>query len=146
MPKNAEAIYFTRINGAGERVDTCIPPGFAEVHESGLVLSFVLMDSDSIFGEAVLLDERTRKPEELVRKIGGWIGVHFATLQEGKFYRERTGERLNLPAMTALNQLNHKLISWVDAHIPRLTEADLGYFNVKGELRFKGKLYGTVQK
>ncbi|WP_173019618.1 hypothetical protein [Streptomyces alkaliphilus] len=141
MPKNTEAIRFTRITESGESFEECILPGFAEVHESGLVISFVLMNSGSVFGEAFFLDDRVGRAEERVRKVGVWVGAHLATLQEGKFYRERMGEELNPAAITALTQLNRKLISWVDARIPRITESHLGYFDTRGRLRLEGTLH-----
>ncbi|MFE0808029.1 hypothetical protein ACFW4M_30265 [Streptomyces sp. NPDC058794] len=145
MPQNAGPIHFTRISDSGRRVDAHILPGFAEVHESGIVLSFVLMDTGSLFGEAFYLDERANANEERIRKLGTWVGAHLAALQEGKFYQERTGEQFNPYAMAALTQLNRKLISWVDDHLPRLTATEVGYFDIQGRLRFTGMLHDASQ-
>ncbi|THV28988.1 hypothetical protein [Glycomyces paridis] len=141
MSQSSTDITFALTDTAGKQYDTIIPGGLAELGPNGLLLSFVVLSPDNLFGETFVLRERSSRPEDVARKIAAMAGPSLLTLLECQVYTKATDEKVHPIMRLALNDLNAPLVRWAVENLPRLSKDQLGYYDVKGRLRFKELIY-----
>ncbi|MFY1683312.1 hypothetical protein [Micromonospora sp.] len=121
---------------SGASIKGVVPPGFAELTDSGIVTSFTLLADGYPLGRHFALDKKHNAREERVRGILAHLAsAGLAVAANGVLYR-RTGQRLNMPTMFVFKGISKRLISL----LPHVTDAELGYYDHTGQIVIEGTI------